>query len=61
MPDLEYTVQGSSEMGFELPDAEMMAWLVKQAVMDWHYDTGIRSNSRTPYLDVEVTRISDDL
>lgn len=61
MPDLEYTMEVSSEMGFELPDAETMAWLVKQAVMDWHYDTGVRSTTHRPYLAVEVTRVSDDL
>lgn len=61
MPDLEYTVQVSSEIDFELPDGERMAQILHQGLMDWYYDAGGRPVNRTPYLKVDVVRVSDDL
>ncbi len=55
MPDLEYTVEVSSDIDFELPSAEEMAQIVKQALRDW------RPANWQLYLDVQVPRVSDDL
>lgn len=61
MPDLEYTIEISSESKFELPSAEDMGPIVHQAILDWAYSGSGKPPGPPPYLAVEVTRVSDDL
>jgi hypothetical protein len=61
MPELEYTIEVVSEMGLELPDAQEMAEIIHLGIREWAMGETFAPVSRLPYLDVEVTRVSDDL
>jgi hypothetical protein len=56
MPALEYTIEVVSDMDFKLPTAEQMAEIVEAALHAWNDPERLAG-----YLDVEVTRVSDDL
>ena len=61
MPELEYTVEVVSEIGLDLPTAEEMAEIVHTGIRQWNLGGSGVPVGEMPYLDVEVTRVSDDL